>query len=557
MSTDAGDRTSDLELRDYLRVFARRKGTIIFAVVVVVVAALAASFLQTPVYEGTAEVLLQARATESLFDPNTGQAVDKARVVQTEIKVLKGESVRDAVRKELGTAPKVSANAAGDTDVLEVRAQSTDAKRAATVANSYANAYIDFRRQQAVNDVLNAAKQIQDKVADLQRQMDGLDGQVNAAPAANQGTVRQNLAGQKDALLQQQSLFKQKLDQLQVDAAIRTGGAQLVSRALVPTSPIKPTPVRNGALALVLGLLVGTGLAFLVEYLDDSIKTKDDFARITRDFPVIGLIPAVTDWKVTDEPQVVSLTDPKSPAAESYRALRTSIQFLALEKPMRTLQITSPGAQEGKTTTLCNLAVALARTGQRVIIVCCDLRRPRVHEFFGLENRIGFTSVLLGKVPLTAALQPVPDQTRLSVLASGPLPPNPSELLSSKRTIEVLTSLAAEADIVLVDSPPILPVTDALVLSGRVDATLLVCVAGATTRKDAARAVELLDQVDAPMVGAVLNGVTGEGAYGYGYGYYRYESQEPPLPAPKGRVRERSANGEVTPTRRQDTRPKR
>src|SRR5215213_1650129 len=196
---------------------------------------------------------------------------------------------------------------------------------------------------------------------------------------------------------------------------------------------------------------------------------------------------------------------------------------MGLDQPMRTIQVTSANPQEGKTTTLANLAVALARSGSTVAIVCCDLRRPRVHEFFGLNNDVGFTSVLLGKVGLAGAMQEVPDQARLSLLASGPLPPNPSELLSSRRTVEVLGSLQAEYDIVLIDAPPVLPVTDALVLSGRVDATLLVAVAGATTRKEGARAVELLRQVDAPLVGAVLNGVDSEGSYGYAYQSYRYE----------------------------------
>ncbi|HEX2042278.1 MAG TPA: polysaccharide biosynthesis tyrosine autokinase, partial [Acidimicrobiales bacterium] len=363
-------------------------------------------------------------------------------------------------------------------------------------------------------DVLAAAQQIQGKIADLQKQLDPL-------PAG----------AQKDTLIAQQALFKQKLDELQVDAALKSGGAQLVAQAQVPDEPFRPQPVRSGLLALAVGLFIGTGLAFLVEYLDDSVKTKDDMGRIAPSIPVIGLIPAVPGWKATDEARTVSLTEPQSPAAEAYRTLRTSIQFLALERPVRTLQVTSPSAQEGKTTTLVNLGVALARAGQQVILVCCDLRRPRLHEFFGLDNGTGFTSVLLGKVPLSAALQPVTQQNRLSLLASGPLPPNPSELLASRRTVDVLTSLQSEADVVLIDSPPVLPVTDALVLSGRVDATLLVAVSGATTRKDAARAIELLSQVDAPLVGTVLNGVTGDAAYGYAYdyGYYRGDARGTPV----------------------------
>ena len=163
----------------------------------------------------------------------------------------------------------------------------------------------------------------------------------------------------------------------------------------------------------------------------------------------------------------------------------------------------------------------MARAGRQMIVVCCDLRRPRLHEFFGVSNDVGFTSVLLGQVTLAEALQRVPGVERLSVLASGPLPPNPSELLSSRRVMELLESLRADGSFVLLDSPPVLPVTDGLVLSKQVDATLIVAMAGGTTRKDAARAVELLRQVNGPLAGTVLNGVSEDGRYGYGYGYYQ------------------------------------
>jgi capsular exopolysaccharide synthesis family protein len=183
--------------------------------------------------------------------------------------------------------------------------------------------------------------------------------------------------------------------------------------------------------------------------------------------------------------------------------------------------VTSASAQEGKTTTLANLAVAFARSGLRTVAVCCDLRRPRLHAFFGLDNAVGFTSVLLGNVALSKALQPVPGVDRLLILASGPLPPNPAELLSSSRTVELLRNLASQADIVLIDSPPVLPVTDSLVLSQRVDSTVLVSAAGTTTRKAVHRAAEMLHQVSAPLVGAVLNGVSEDSGYGsYASRYY-------------------------------------
>ncbi|MGI8683514.1 MAG: polysaccharide biosynthesis tyrosine autokinase [Acidimicrobiales bacterium] len=510
-------RGSDAELRDYLQIVRRRKHIVALVVVVVVAGALIASYLQTPVYQGTAELLLQSRSTQSPFDPQSGQRNDPIRAVQTEIQVLKSQPVRDAVRKKIGDAPEVKVSPVGQTDVIEVKAQSTVPKRAAEVANTYAEAYIDFRRTQAVDDLFAAAEQIQAKVSDLQGQIDELA--ASTTPPVRGAVADPSLASRRDALLQQQALFKQKLDQLQVDAALKTGGADVVTPASTPSTPIKPTPERSGLLALVVGLLLGLGLAFLFEYLDDSIKTKEDVDRVAGPHPTLGLVPHIGGWKARDKPTVVSVADPKSPAAESYRTLRTSIQFMGLDRPLRTIQVTSPGAGDGKSNTTANLGVALARAGQRVAVVCCDLRRPRIHEFFGLSNAKGFTSVLLGEIPLSAAVQRVPGVDGLVLLASGPVPPNPSELLSGKRTVEVLTTLQAEADVVLIDCPPVLPVTDAAVLSSRVDATLVVATAGRTTRKDLQRTCELLAQVEAPIIGIVLNGVKDEDSYGYTSSY--------------------------------------
>ena len=291
-------------------------------------------------------------------------------------------------------------------------------------------------------------------------------------------------------------------------------------------------------LALVVGALLGVSLAFLVEYLDDSIETQEELERIIGPVPVLGQIPEVAGWKAKDKSRLVAAEAPRSPPAEAYRALRTAIDFVGLDHPMRTLQVTSSSAGEGKTTTLANLGVTLAPAGKRVVIVCCDLRRPRVHEFFGLSNKVGFTSALVGERPVSAALQAVPGIPRLRLMASGPLPPNPSELLASQRAADVFAALAVEADIVLIDSPPVLPVTDALVLFRHVDATLMIFSAGVTTRKEAAAAVAKVKQVNGPLVGAILNGVKARPAgYGYGYGYgstYREQegSPSPPCPPP-------------------------
>jgi len=528
------DAEAELELRDYLRVVLRRKWIIAAVVGVVVTSALVASFLQTPLYQGSAQVLLQPRSSETPFDPNTGVRTDPAREVDTEIQVMGSQPIRDAVQAKLGPVPKVSASSVGQTDVIAVRATSADPARAAAVADGYAEAYIEFRRKQAVDGLLQAGKAIQDKIAELQTQIADLDKQVGTGPVDKRTPEQQSADEKRSNFITQQGLVKQTLDKLQVDATLKSGGAQLVTKATVPTSPVSPKPVRNGVLAVLGGLILGVGLAFLFEYLDDSLRTKDDMERAAPGIPVIGVIPAVPGWKSRERPELVSLTDPSSMAAEAYRSVRTAVQVIGLDRPVRTLQVTSPNAGEGKTTTLANLAVSLARAGQRVVVVCCDLRRPRVHEFFGLDNAIGFTSVLRGDVTLAEAVQWVPGESRLVLLASGPIPANPSELLSGRRTVEVLTALQAQADIVLIDSPPVLPVTDAAVLSGRVDATIVVASAKSTTRKELARTAELLSQVDAPVVGMVLNGVTQEAGYGYEYRYRHYGSTEPTEPSRNG-----------------------
>jgi capsular exopolysaccharide synthesis family protein len=493
----------ELKLRDYVRAVARRKVVVIVTSVVLVAASLVLSFLAPPTYRATAKVLVHPGSTSSLLDSTASQSEDPVRALATEIEILTSAPIKDAVRKQLGSAPAISATPVGQTDVIQITATARQPRRAADIADAYATAYVDFRRQQVVNDLLAASDQIQARIADLQKQIDAADG-----PA-------------KQPLLLQQSTFQAKLNEIQVDRALQSNGVQLVARAPVPASPSSPKPARNAVLALGFALVLGVGLALLVDYFDDSVKTKDDVAKVAPGVPLCGLIPVVPGWKDRLQTHVIALEDPTSPVAEAYRALRTSVQLLSLDEPLHTIQITSANAGEGKTTTLVNLGVVLARAGHSVVLVCCDLRRPRLPEFFDVRSDVGLMSVLLGEASLSDAVQKVPRQNRLHVLASGRLPPNPSEILSSRRIPELLGKLRAEGHVVLVDSPPLLPVTDALVLSRWVEATLLVCEAGTTTRKALTHARELLQQGTTPLVGVILNGAPAESTYAYRY--YRPE----------------------------------
>lgn len=347
-----------------------------------------------------------------------------------------------------------------------------------------------------------------------------------------QDQAREAQAGSRQPLLAQLAAQRTQLTQLEGAANVERGGAQLLDPGKVPGSPFEPNLRRSGLLGLAIGLMLGFGMALLLDYLDNRVRTKENLEGASGDLPVVGLIPTLPGWRDTKVTRVASIEEPTSGTAEAYRTLRTSIQFLGLDQSLRTLQVTSPASREGKTTTLVNLAVALARAGRRVVVVDCDLRRPRVHQFFGLNSDVGFTSVLLGDVPLSGALQDVPNVEGLRILASGPVPANPSELLAGERTIEILTALQADADVVLIDSPPVLPVSDATVLATRVDGTLMVATANLTRRRQLARALELLRQVEAVVVGTVLNragsGWGGYSRYGsYGQQYRPYVQDKP------------------------------
>jgi capsular exopolysaccharide synthesis family protein len=293
----------------------------------------------------------------------------------------------------------------------------------------------------------------------------------------------------------------------------------VIKNASLPSAPSSPRPKVNLALGLLIGVALGVGAAVLRETLDTTIKGKDDLQRLTGATP-LGVI--AHDPDVTKRPLVVQI-EAQSPRAETFRQLRTNLQFVDVDRPLKTVVLTSASAEEGKSTTACNLAITLAQAGVRTILVEADLRRPRVADYMGLEGAVGLTSVLTGLATLDEALQPW-GRNAMWVLASGPLPPNPSEILGSHQMSELLKTLEDRADVIVFDSPPLLPVTDAAVLARQADGAVLVVRHGKTRREQVTRALEALQGVDARLLGTVLNWAPVKGPdadnYGYGPGYY-------------------------------------
>jgi capsular exopolysaccharide synthesis family protein len=291
----------------------------------------------------------------------------------------------------------------------------------------------------------------------------------------------------------------------------------VVKEAQADPAPVSPRPARNLALGLVIGLMLGFGTALLRDVLDKSVKSQRDLETIT-DRTILGGIAFDTD--ASAHPLIVQV-DPRSQRAEAFRSLRTNLQFIDVADPPKSIVVTSSLPGEGKSTTTANLALSLAETGLKVVVIEGDLRRPRLLDYLGFEGSVGLTDVLVGRVDVEDVLQPF-GRTGLRLLGAGPIPPNPSELLGSANMEQLVEELTGRYDYVLIDAPPLLPVTDAAVLSTIVDGALVVVGAGVAQREHVRRALDSLEAVNGSVLGLILNRVKAKDGGG-GYGTYEYD----------------------------------
>ncbi|WP_022885783.1 polysaccharide biosynthesis tyrosine autokinase [Glaciibacter superstes] len=292
---------------------------------------------------------------------------------------------------------------------------------------------------------------------------------------------------------------------------------ETIQPALVPSKPSSPNVPLNIALGLLVGLAIGIGVAVLRSVLDTRVHSLHDIETVT-DVPMLGGI--TFDPEAVKRPLIVHV-DPKNPRAESFRSLRTNLQFINVEDGPRSFVVTSSIPGEGKSTTTANLAIALAETGARVALIDGDLRLPRVAEYMGIEGGVGLTDVLIGRAELTDVLQKW-GRGKLFVLPSGRVPPNPSELLGSASMARLLATLTEQFDIVLIDAPPLLLVTDAAVLSKLTGGVLLAVASGRVKRNELTAAVRALEHVGSKLMGVIVTMLPTKGPDSYSYGQYSY-----------------------------------
>jgi succinoglycan biosynthesis transport protein ExoP len=571
-----------MELREYLEILKRRKWFITAVTVLMATLAAAFSTLRPSVYQASATVLLRPNdAAEQLYPERAGaRPADPNRNVAAQLDIVRSEAVVAAAAQTLQLAPaavkrlqgEVSARQRQGTDVIEISVSGSNAKQAALAANAFTQAYIENRRQYAVTGLERASDEISGKLTELEARIADLNARVAQAkrgisvpgdpkkgiPAS---IVDSNIdpapleAARDAASVQYQTLYARQ-QELLVTKSLKRGEAEMIAEAVTPNGPISPNPKRDTMLGLIVGLLLGLGASLLREQLDERLRSREEVERVTS-MPVLAELPL--EAESAREPNAIATHErPLGALAESTRGLRTSLNFLGIDEPLRLIVVTSSNPGEGKSTVAANLAAAYAQAGSRTVIVSADMRRPRLEAIFNKAPGAGLSD-LLAALPSTSAIatngtngshrngessvmEVDPVQSAISsflkpthidnlfILPAGHLPPNPAELLGSLRSTEVFRGLTGLADIVIIDSPPILAVTDAAVLASRADGVVLVASAGQTHRKALAQSVATLGSGRARLLGVVFNKVAQSGRSGYYGSYGGYLPTEPSSP---------------------------
>jgi capsular exopolysaccharide synthesis family protein len=511
------------ELREYLAVLWHRKWYVAMVAVVVVVTALFYSLQQTPMYQSTAEVLVRPVN----FSPTQPSTAGGFLNMNTEIRVASsnevGAIVAERLREAGVAATGIAVEAPANTETLLFTATSPDPFAAQATAQAYAESYLEFRREEVLEDLRAASQPIEDRIEELNVQLEEVQRDLFETTSESERTALQI---RLNSLLTQRAALEEKRNELILPENLRVG--EVLQFAQLPAAPSSPDHNRTASFALFVGLALGLGVAFLRDRLDQRIRNRDDLqARIG--VPVLGVVPQVRSGRRHRILGAITLSQPNSEIAEAYRTLRTSLLFSASQQGWKTLMVTSSKPREGKTAAVANLGVSLEQAGKRVIVVSADLRRPRLHQYLFVRNQVGLTDILSGDREAFAALNQV-GIGNLQLLDTGPLPGNPAELLGSDAMRRLLAQLREDADFIVVDAAPVLGVSDAMALVPLVDAVLFIADGKRATRGEISESRYQLEQVGAPLIGAVLTNYDRSRYRAY-QGHYDGSSRIEPQPA--------------------------
>lgn len=474
-----------------------------------------------PVYQTSTNLLFS--------DPPAMRSLDYYSIVssqtllRTYVEMMTERIVLQGVIDQLGLnmSPEIlkkniSVNVVANTQLIVVNVKDADPLQAAFVADALARVFTDRINQLQAARFAASRESLSEQITAMDQQIQDTNAAIEIEQSPEQKLLLETRLTQYRQLY---STLVTSYEQVRLAEAQTSTNVVVSESAQIPKSPISPNTPRSTLLAAIVGMMLAGGVVFLIEYLDDTIKNPDDIRR-KFNLPILGMI--ATHESPADQP--ISLSQPRSPVAESYRSLRTNLIYAAFGTPLRRILITSATPQEGKTTISANLAVVMAQGERRVALVDADMRRPQVHRKFGLANKAGLSDLFL----VQPALETLPrgiiqtcEIQRLGIITTGKVPPNPSELLTSRRMAEFLDILNKDYDMILIDTPPILSVTDATALAPSVDGVLVIAKPGVTRLREFRQMLEQLQTVGAHTLGVVLNEVN-PSSRKYGYYYNRY-----------------------------------
>ncbi len=532
-----------IDLRHYAKLLWTWKWVIMISMLLAGGTAFWFSQQMPPVYKSSVTMRInQAPSSAQVMDNQP--LVFSERLSQTYVELLQSRPILQTTISNLGLdttyqalVGNITVTAIRDTQLIELTVQHTDPQMAAAIANEIVAVFTAQEQQIQSSRYAESRDNLKQQLAAIEQ-----DIATTQEHIAHLGKKPQRTPTEQAEYDQQQSLLSQyrtnytsilqSLEEVRLAEAQSTNNLLVIDPAIVSFSPVSPRPMMNTLLATAVGAIWAVMIIFVREFLDDTIRSGEQLEHLTQ-LPVLAHIGKINDpkqelkegdktkaTKKVSQDHLIVVKHSRSPIAESYRMLRANIEFAVLDRPLQTLLVTSSGPKEGKSTTVANLATAIAHTGRKVLIVDTDLRRPTIHTFFGLSNDQGITMALMHTdTPIGTYIQST-NVDNLSILASGPIPPNPAELLGSQRMNQIIDELKSMFDVVIFDSPPVMAVVDANLLARTCDATLLVVLIAATRAKGLVRTKEQLRQAGARLVGTVLNQVTKE--HGGYYDYYHY-----------------------------------
>jgi len=523
----------ELQLTDYLTILRRRWVWVLLSTAAVLSGAVAITAFSTPSYTATAQVALgNSAAQEAIRTGNSNNAYAAIRELSNEVNLAVSDAVTDNVEEQLGLIPDVAIEPAENSDALTFTSVAATADNAALHANTWAEVYVETKRKQATDSIEAAIEDFKTDLTSLraerqtlQQPLDRIDDQIAAAAdEASQAALQRSrdrmaadLSLEFEILDSQASSLAVDITNLQLSSRLAgTGTASIVQVAAPPQSATNSSPARTLVLATIVGLILGAVVALIVDNLDRTIKTTDDVASLG--VPVLGGIPLPGRSIPESELALATMRYTGTPMAEAYQKTRTAVEFALLGREINSLLITSPNQSEGKTTLAVNLAWAMSAVDHRVALVDVDFRQPRVHKVFDCSAFPGLSDNLLTGIPLPQLALRVDEHgsRNLIVLPAGTQPPSPADFVASPAFSSLIKKIEAEADLVVLDAPPVLPVSDAASIGRQVDAVIVVVKAGSTTRDQLINTLDDLKGVGADVIGVCVMGLRSSStAYGY------------------------------------------